>query len=101
MTSDEALELAIHRCLRAEVPPCVRGILAPTVSPELVELQVFHYGSVSQLADFEEVVGFELEQCLPSGMINAPQLRCQFLPGEAFEPSPGQLIIHNNPWSAV
>ncbi len=48
--SDETLELAVHRSLRAEIPPCVRGILATTVSPELVELQVFHYGAVSQLA---------------------------------------------------
>ncbi len=101
MISEEALELAIHRSLRAEIPPCVRGILATTISPELIELQVFHFGALSQLMDFEAVVESELEQCLPAGVAKAPRLRCQFLPGETFEASSGRLIIHNNPWAAV
>ena len=101
MSIEEALELAIHRSLRAEVPPSVRGIVVANMSPDLVELQVFHYGPVSELANFDEIVESELQQCLPSGVTKAPQLRVKFLPAETFEVLPSHCIVHNNPWAAA
>lgn len=99
LTSSEGLELAVQRALRGEVPPCVTAIVCSTLSPSLIVLQVFHHGSPSQLAYFEETVASELEQCLPSGVLATPELRCELLPAAAFEARPGQLIIVTNPWA--
>ena len=95
---DEALELAIHRALRGEVPPCVRAIVA-NLSREAIALRVFHYGQPSQLSDFQETVESELDQCLSGGLKKAPRLSYEFLPAENFEVFPGTLVVHDNPWA--
>lgn len=101
MISGEALEHAVHRALRGEVPRCVRAIVATKLSPQAVVLHVFHYGPASRLTDFEEVVESELDQCLPAGLSKAPPLTCEFLPAETFEALPGLIILHDNPWAAA
>ena len=93
--------LRIGKGLRAEVPPCVRAIVAVQMSLDAVMLHVFHYGPVLPLNDFEELVECEIDQCLPAALSKAPRLSFEFLRAETFEALPDRIVLHDNPWAAA
>ena len=96
MREQEALELALHRALRAEVPPSVRAIVATELSTASIKLDVFS-SRPAEIAELEEVVESELE--LQLGGV-APKLTCRFLPSGVFSMTPSvRLIIYDNPWA--
>ena len=99
MDETEALELALHRALRGEVPPCVRAIVATELSSARIELDVFSASAGEELASFEEVVESELEVCLGGIMPCAPTISCRFLPAGSFSVTAGMRVIYDNPWA--
>jgi hypothetical protein len=99
MDETETLELALHRALRGEVPPCVRAIVATELSSASIKLDVFSSSPCEELASFEEVVESELEVCLGGSVPSAPTLACRFLPADSFSVTAGMRVIYDNPWA--
>lgn len=64
---NDALELALHRALRGEVPPCVHAITAD-LSVRPLQLHVYHYGENCKEQLSEEVIKSEMDQCLPDAV---------------------------------
>jgi hypothetical protein len=95
MDETETLELALHRALRGEVPPCVRAIVASA----RIQLDVFSSSRGDELASFEEVVESELGTCLGVAVPSAPTLSCRFLPADSFSVTVGMRVIYDNPWA--
>lgn len=107
MTRKEAVELALHRAVRAEVPPFVRAIVAAIELGE-VSIKVFHFPSAGfEPVAFGETVESEFDQVLPSGFRSLafdrrpPKLVFTFHPADEYDgPQEGYVIIVDNPWAS-
>lgn len=101
MGRGEAIELALHRALRAELHPCIRAVAA-AISPTTVEVRVFHHdGSDFDPRLFEEVIASEFDQNPPAGLSPLPRLKFSFAAAEAFQdPMEGLSLIYSNEWAA-
>ena len=102
---NDALELSLHRALRAEVPPSGRWIFAQLAGSSL-RLRVIHLSGEFDWRLFEEVVESDLEAVAPPDLPRPPpglEVRTeQLAPETAFEEvrrKEGERLIHCNPWA--
>jgi hypothetical protein len=93
---NDALELALHRALRGEVPPCVHAVTVD-LSARPLQLHVYGHGSDCNEQLSEEVIESELEQCLPDGVDKSlAQIACWFHDATEFDISSGLCLLYLN-----
>ncbi|MCB9582106.1 MAG: hypothetical protein H6717_34040 [Polyangiaceae bacterium] len=98
MTRFDAIELAVHRAIRGEVPPCVRAITGQ-LHDAVLELSVFAYPTDFDWGLFWETIQGELDQVLPADIAEAPRCSFTVLDAHAFARDSTQLLFVDNPWA--
>lgn len=94
---DNALELALHRALRGEIPPCVYAITAD-LSARPIELHIYSYGD-DCAGQFEEVevIESEMEQCLPKDVERTlAHISYSFHEADGFDISSDLCLLYRN-----
>ena len=93
---NDALELALYRALRGEVPPCVHAITAD-LSMRPLQLHVYHYGENCKKQFSEEVIESEMDQHLPDDMDKSLfPIVCLFHGPNEFEITSGLCLLYLN-----
>ncbi len=96
---NDALELALHRALRGEVPPCVCAITAD-LAARPIKLHVYCHGDNIEEQLFEEVIESEMDQCLPNDVDKSlAQIDCLFHKADEFDASSDLLLLHFNDYA--
>ena len=93
---NDALELALYRALRGEVPSCVHAITTD-LSTRPLQLHVYHYGEDCKEQFSEEIIESEMEQCLPSDVDKSlSHILCLFHGPNEFEITSNVCLLYLN-----